>query len=66
MSRTSRVILVDDIDGSEDDVRAVTFALDGKSYEIDLSAANFAELEAALRPFVGAARPVRRKRVKRS
>ncbi|KJL45568.1 Lsr2 dimerization domain-containing protein, partial [Microbacterium trichothecenolyticum] len=65
MSRTTRVILVDDIDGSEDDVREVAFSLDGKSYAIDLSAANRTDLEAALQPYVGAARKVGRKRAKR-
>ena len=36
MALITRVYLVDDLDGSEDDVSTVTFTLDGKDYEIDL------------------------------
>jgi hypothetical protein len=46
---------VDDIDGSEA-AEQVEFTVDGKSYEIDLSAANSAKLREALAPFVSAAR----------
>jgi hypothetical protein len=49
------VTLVDDLDGSTADEQ-VEFAMDGKSYEIDLSAANSARLREALAPFVTAAR----------
>ena len=48
-------MLVDDIDGSEA-AEQVEFAVDGKSYEIDLSAANSAKLREALAPFISAAR----------
>jgi hypothetical protein len=48
-------MLVDDIDGSEA-AEQVEFTVDGKSYEIDLSAANSAKLREALAPFVSAAR----------
>jgi len=48
-------MLVDDIDGSEA-AEQVEFAVDGKSYEIDLSAANGAKLREALAPFISAAR----------
>jgi hypothetical protein len=47
--------LVDDLDGSEA-VVTVSFSLDGRSYEIDLSEGNLAEFRAALDPFVSAAR----------
>jgi hypothetical protein len=50
-----QVILVDDIDGGTA-TETVTFALDGTSYEIDLSAKNASSLRDALAPFVGAAR----------
>jgi hypothetical protein len=37
----------------------VTFAIDGQSYEIDLSKANTKALEKALAPYLGVARKVR-------
>ncbi|MEV5068859.1 Lsr2 family protein [Microbacterium sp. LMI12-1-1.1] len=60
--RTTKVILVDDIDGSEEDVRTVTFALENRLYEVDLSPANAEALEAALRPYLDAGRPVKRRK----
>lgn len=48
--------LIDDLDGSEDHVETVRFALAGKAYELDLSAANRQALEEALAPFIAAAR----------
>ncbi len=59
MAKKTTVILVDDIDGVEiDDGKGETvyFALDGVSYEIDLSSANARRLRDSLRPFVDAAR----------
>jgi Lsr2 len=55
VARQTTVMLVDDIDGSEA-TEQVEFAVDGKSYEIDLSAANSAKLREALAPFISAAR----------
>ena len=49
------VSLVDDIDGSEAD-ETVQFALDGVTYEIDLSAENAEELRDALAPYIEHAR----------
>jgi hypothetical protein len=49
--------LVDDIDGSPA-VTTVSFALDGDSYEIDLSESHLSALQQALAPFVSAARAV--------
>lgn len=49
--RKIQVILLDDIDGSSAE-RTVQFAVDGASYEIDLSEANIAKFEKALAPFV--------------
>ena len=46
-----QVLLVDDIDGGEAD-ETVTFALDGKSYEIDLNTDNADKLRSALEPYL--------------
>lgn len=51
--------LVDDIDGTvlePGEGETVLFALDGKSYEIDLTADNAAKLRDALAPFISAGR----------
>lgn len=50
-------VFEDDLQGGKADV-TITFALDGSSYEIDLSSENAERLREALRPFVAAARPV--------
>jgi len=55
MARTVVVQLTDDLDGGEAD-ETVSFAIDGKSFEIDLNAKNADRLRGALRPFVDAAR----------
>jgi type IV secretory pathway TrbL component len=55
MAQKVTVSLVDDLSGSQAD-ETVTFGLDGKSYEIDLSSANAGKLRDALANFVGAAR----------
>lgn len=47
----------DDIDGSQA-TETVTFAVEGVTYEIDLTDAHAAELRAAVRPYVAAARRV--------
>jgi hypothetical protein len=60
-----KVALIDDFDGSEA-AETVTFALDGKGYEIDLSRSNATELRRALRPYVDRARAVRRTSVTKS
>ncbi|MFJ9423440.1 Lsr2 family protein [Streptomyces sp. NPDC101249] len=49
--------LVDDLDGSEAS-QTVLFALDGKSYEIDLNDENNAKLREALAPYIGKGRKV--------
>lgn len=48
--------LIDDLDGSEDGVETVRFALGGKAYELDLAPANRQRLDDALAPFIAAAR----------
>lgn len=50
-----QILLVDDLDGGKAD-ETVTFALDGVSYEIDLSEANASELRSALAAYVQVAR----------
>src|SRR6478609_4594628 len=50
--------LVDDIDGSTDDVLTCAFGLGDASFEIDLNAAHREELESVLAKFVTVARPV--------
>jgi hypothetical protein len=49
------VTLTDDLDGGQAS-ETVSFSLDGKSYEIDLSAENSERLRSALRPYVEVAR----------
>ena len=56
MAKTLIVKLSDDIDGGDAD-ETVRFGLDGKAYEIDLSATNAAKLRGALRPFIDKGRP---------
>src|SRR5277367_3608552 len=51
MAKTVIVKLTDDIDGGDAD-ETVHFALDGKTYEIDLSAANASALREAFKPFI--------------
>jgi hypothetical protein len=52
-----QVILTDDLDGGEAD-ESVQFAIDGVSYEIDLSEANAEALREAVAPYVDAARRI--------
>ncbi|MEU6389950.1 Lsr2 family protein [Streptomyces sp. NPDC046939] len=59
MAQKVEVLLIDDLDGGEAD-ETLTFALDGKTYEIDLKAKNADKLRKALQPFVGAGRKVGR------
>lgn len=51
MARETITRLVDDLDGTEAQ-ETVKFALDGRSYEIDLSAKNAAKLRAALDVYI--------------
>jgi hypothetical protein len=55
MAQQRTVRFVDDLDGSEA-TGTVSFAIDGRSYEIDLSDQNTARLRDALAPFIDAAR----------
>jgi hypothetical protein len=56
MAKTVIVRLTDDIDGGDAD-ETVYFALDGKSYEIDVNAANAAKVREAFKPFIAKSRP---------
>lgn len=57
MATQTIVTLVDDLDGSEAS-ESVSFALDGASYEIDLSDSNADKLRDALAGYVASARRV--------
>lgn len=56
---SKREVLVDDIDGTENHVKTVTFGIDGDHYEIDLSRENEKELRKALARYERVARPIR-------
>lgn len=55
MAQRTTVTLTNDLDGG-DAAQTLTFAYEGKSYEIDLSDRNAAKLERALQPFISAGR----------
>lgn len=55
MSTVTRTYLVDDINGSTDDVATIQFSLDNTSYEIDLDAANQERLRDQLAKYLVAA-----------
>lgn len=57
MAQKVQVVLVDDLDGGKAD-ETVSFALDGVTYEIDLSAENAGQLREAFASWVGHARRV--------
>jgi hypothetical protein len=57
MAKTVIVKLTDDIDGGDAD-ETIHFAVDGKSYEVDLSTANASKLRDALRPYIENGRSV--------
>lgn len=63
MAQRVNVTLVDDLDGADAD-ETVLFALDGVSYEIDLTPEHSRELRDALALYVGHARKVGGRRTK--
>ena len=68
MVQRVEILLTDDLDGSEIPTGkggTVPFALDGKSYEIDLRTKHAAALRAALDPYVEAGRPITNRRGRR-
>jgi hypothetical protein len=65
MAQRTEVFLTDDLDGTN--IRAgrggtIAFALDGKTYEIDLNSKNSTALRKIFATYVQAARPVRTSR----
>ena len=56
MATKTSVVLIDDLDGETPADTTVSFGLDGKSYEIDLSDNNAAEFRDALSKYVSAGR----------
>jgi hypothetical protein len=61
LAQKTLIQLVDDLDGTalvDGEGKTVTFALEGVSYEIDLSQGHIDELTAALAPYVAAGRKV--------
>ena len=58
MARKVQVILSDDFDDDVPADETVTFALDGTTYEIDLSDSNASEMREVFAKYVGAARKV--------
>ncbi|MFY1656063.1 histone-like nucleoid-structuring protein Lsr2 [Micromonospora sp. WMMD1274] len=56
LATKTTTILVDDLDGSTDDVATHQFTFNGITYEIDLSAGNFDRMAAAFGPFLMAGR----------
>jgi hypothetical protein len=57
MSQKVVVELIDDLDGGKAE-ETVSFGLDGRTYNIDLSGRNAKALRKAMAPFVGSARKV--------
>jgi hypothetical protein len=57
MAQKTIVTLVDDLTGeAAENISTVEFALDGRTYELDLTEENSAKLHDALSPYVNAAR----------
>lgn len=57
--------MTDDLDGSKAE-RTISFAIDGASYEIDLSRKNANAFEKLVAPYVGAARKIKTARGRRA
>ena len=56
MAKKVSVTLVDDLDHDRAAAETVPFGIDGQQWEIDLTKAHAAELRAAMRPWIAAAR----------
>ena len=52
MAQKVQVTLIDDLDGKSEAAETVTFALDGKTYEIDLTTKNADKLRGLLERYV--------------
>ncbi len=66
MATVTRTFLVDDLDGSTEDVENVRISLDGANFEIDLSAANAARLREKLAKYVAHGTRVTPQKTRRS
>lgn len=68
MAQRTRIILVDDLDGTEiaEGGQSISFSFNGVDYSIDLGEANAEKLEKALAPFVEHAQRVGGRRSSRS
>ena len=53
---SSRIILIDDVDGSTPATETIRFAFDGSHYEVDLCTDNATRLRDALAPFIAVGR----------
>lgn len=65
MSQKVQVVLTDDLDGTDIPAgkgESIPFALDGKTYEIDLTNKNATALRKALAPYVAAGWPLKTSR----
>ncbi len=63
MAQKTIVTLVDDLTGEEaENISTVEFALDGMTYELDLTDENSAKLRDALSPYANAGRKIGRRR----
>jgi hypothetical protein len=58
-TRTQRIVF-DDLDLSTDAVGTYRFSLEGADYEIELTDGHLGDLRAALAPYIGAGRRLRR------
>ena len=56
MGSKTVVTLFDDLDGSTEDIRTVSLALDGQSVELDLSQKNYDKVSEFLAPYIAAGR----------
>ncbi len=57
MAQRVRIELTDDLDGTPAD-ETITFAIDGVTYDVDLTSANAEKIREALAPYVAAGRRV--------
>jgi hypothetical protein len=65
MAQRTRIYLTDDLDGTNIPAgkgETVTFALDGRTYEIDLTSKHSSVLRKVLTPYIEAGRAVRTRR----
>lgn len=59
MSIRKEVVFTDDLNGTQQDVKTVTFGFEGKTFEIDLGTLNRRNLERSLAKYMEAGRHVK-------